>query len=37
MQYAKCVNNQTYFKGDLADTFEPDYREGLPRRPAAQK
>jgi hypothetical protein len=24
MQYAKCVNNQTYFKDDLAHTFEPD-------------
>lgn len=24
MQYAKCVNNQTYFKDDLARTFEPD-------------
>ena len=24
MQYAKCINNQTYFKGDLAHTFAPD-------------
>lgn len=24
MKYAKCINNQTYFKDDLADTFEPD-------------
>ncbi len=24
MQYAKCVNNKTYFEGDLADTFEPE-------------
>jgi hypothetical protein len=23
-QYARCINNQTYFKGDIADTFEPD-------------
>ncbi len=23
-QYAKCINNQTYFKDDLAHTFEPD-------------
>ena len=24
MKYVKCINNQTYFKDDLADTFEPD-------------
>ena len=24
MKYAKCINNQTYFKNDLAATFEPD-------------
>jgi hypothetical protein len=24
LQYAKCINNQTYFKDDLAHTFEPD-------------
>ncbi len=24
MQYAKCVNNKTYFEGDLVDTFEPE-------------
>lgn len=23
MQYVKCLNNQTYFKNDLAETFEP--------------
>jgi hypothetical protein len=23
-QYARCINNQTYFKDDIADTFEPD-------------
>ncbi len=23
-QYAKCVDNRTYFKDDLAHTFEPD-------------
>lgn len=23
-QYAKCINNETYFEGDLADTFEPE-------------
>lgn len=24
MKYVKCINNQTYFKDDLAHTFEPD-------------
>jgi hypothetical protein len=23
-KYVKCINNQTYFKDDMADTFEPD-------------
>jgi hypothetical protein len=27
-KYAKCVDNQTYFKDDLAQTFEPDLYVG---------
>ena len=23
MQYVKCVNNETYFEDDMADTYEP--------------
>ncbi len=28
MAYVKCINNETYFEGDLADTFEPELMVG---------
>jgi hypothetical protein len=28
MNYVKCLNNQTYFKNDLADTFDPHLMVG---------